>query len=442
MVHHFELHDYSKKNSEKGHTMKKSIRSATTIVAIAFMLTGCSGSSTTDDKTIDLWTSWSAGKATANALEPLIENWAKENGYTVNKSNFTYDQIHEKIIASAAGGNLPDVVWGLPEYIGEFAKLNILADISSAWKDWPNAKDISDAVRAAMTVDGKIIGFPYETTARAYLVHDNLLKKANIKVPKTWTDVLTVSSTVQKATGSSFYGVTGTGVREPQELLVYLAQYGLSIAKEQNGGGYRNTWNDNTAELAAATKVFQFYIDLLKSGAVNTNSPTYGWEDTDDNFATGLTASFVTGNWLAERENSNPETMSDVSIHPIPYPADGKQATYIESKPIFVMANSNSLAASTKLAKQFASADWQKAAFADRSALSTVSTNSKWSKDFAVLINTGITYPPISLGQITQDMIDALAMVLQSGDSAKDAASWLSNAINKALEISGEAANK
>lgn len=420
--------------------MRKNLRLVAAVGVAALALAGCSGSSGGDPKTIELWTSWSEGEATATALEPLIQTWAEENGYTVNQSNFTYDQIHEKLIASAAGGNLPDVVWGLPEYVGEFSKLGILADVSTAWEAWGDADQVSDPVKAAMTVDGQVVGFPYETTARAYLVHDSLLQEAGVDVPETWDDVLAVGSAVDDATESSFYGVTGAGVREPQELLVYLAQQGLTIASEQNGGGFANTWNENPAELKKATAVFQFYKDLMASGAVNENSATYGWEDTDENFATGLTASFVTGNWLAERESTNADIMSDVSVHPIPYPAEGKPATYIESKPIFTMAGSDSLAASTELAEQFASQEWQEAAFADRSALESVTTDSKWSKDFAALVDTGVTYPPISLGEVTQNMIDALAMVLQDGKSPEEAAKWLSDAVNSSLETSGDAA--
>ena len=422
--------------------MKKKLAFVASVGVVALALTGCSGASSADPKTIELWTSWSEGEATATTLDPLIQAWADDKGYTVNQTNFTYDQIHEKLIASAAGGNLPDVVWGLPEYVGEFSKLGILADVSDAWDSWADADQVSDAVKNAMTVDGQVVGFPYETTARAYLVHDDLLAKANVEVPTTWDDVLAVGSKVQDATDSSFYGLTGAGVREPQELLVYLAQQGLSIAEEQDGGGFANTWNDNPDELAKATEVFEFYQDLLASGSVNENSATYGWEDTDENFATGLTASFVTGNWMAERENTNADTMGDVSVHPIPYPTDGEPATYIESKPIFTMANSDSLEASTELAQQFASAEWQTAAFADRSSLSSVSTDSKWSKDFAALLDTGVTYPPISLGEVTQDMIDALAMVLQDDQSPEDAAIWLGDAINDALETSGDAAGK
>jgi len=416
--------------------MKKKLWMAGAIVATSTLaLTGCSGSGN-DDKTIELWTSWSEGESTATALKPLIEQWADDNGYTVNQSNFTYDQIHEKLIASAAGGNLPDVVWGLPEYIGEFDQLGLLEDVSAEWDDWDDAANVSDAVKDALTVNGKQIGFPYETTVRAYLVHDDILKEAGVEVPETWDEVLAVGSAVEDATGSTFYGVTGTGVRMPQELVVYLAQKGLSIAEEQADGTYTNTWNDNPDELAAAAEVFQFYSDLVESGAASPNSPTYGWEETDDNFATGLNATFTVGNWLAEREESNPDTMGDVSVHPIPHPEGGEPATYLESKPMFVMAGSDNVDGAKALAREFASEEWQKAGFMDRSALPAATSDSKWSKDFNALLDTGIVFPPIAMGQVTQDMQDSLAMVLQDGDSPEDAAAWLGDAINSAIEES------
>ena len=290
-----------------------------------------------------------------------------------------------------------------------------------------------------MIFPSTVIGFPYETTARAYLGHADLLTRAGVAVPGTWDAVVGVGTKVEQATGSSFYGVAGTGVRAPQELLVYLAQYGLAVAVEQEGGGYRNTWGDYPDELAKATKVFDFYASLVRSGAVSPNSSTYGWEETDENFATGLTATYVTGNWLAERESSNPGTMGDVSVHPIPHPADGQPATYIEAKPLMVMSSSRALDGATQLARAFASTEWQTAGFADRSALSGVSTDTKWSKDFSALLDTGVTYPPITLSGVTQNMIDALAMVLQEGTSSAEAAAWLSEAINTSLQQSGDA---
>jgi ABC-type glycerol-3-phosphate transport system substrate-binding protein len=427
--------------------MKRHLRLLAGLAAIPLALGACSTpadspSTGTTDPTdqvapIELWTAWTEGAATAEASLAMIDKFEQTTGFQVNQTNFTYDMLHDKIVTSAAGGNLPDVIWGLPEYVGEFERLGILSDLTAAWDAWPDRDKVSDAVKTAMTINGKIIGFPYETTVRAYLVHDDLLAQAGVSVPTTWEEVLAVGSTVQDATDSSFFGLTGTGVRAPQELLVYLAQQGLVIAEPVNGG-YQNTWADNPDQLAKAAATFQFYADLISSGAASPNSPTYGWEETDENFATGLNATFVSGNWLGEREQTNADTMADVSVHPIPYPQDGQPATYLESKPMMVLSTTDVLDPATQLAQWWASEEWQTAAFANRSALEGVSTDSKWSRDFQALLSTGIVYPPVTLSTITQNMIDSLAMVLQEGKSPQETAAWLSQAINDSLEQSGE----
>jgi len=421
--------------------MKKFLRVVAGLAAASLLVAGCSSSTgaAKQTKTLELWTAWTEGADTANASTTMIKKFEQDTGYTVHQTNFTYDMLHDKLIASAAGKNLPDVVWGLPEYVGEFAKMGILADLTSAWSSWSDASKVSDSVKQAMSFDGKVVGFPYETTVRAYLVHDNLLSKAGVTAPTTWDGVVAMGSKVQDATGVSAYGVAGTGVRSPQELMVYLAQEGLAVA-DKTGNGYKNTWKDDPAKLKKAAEVFQFYVDALKSGAVSSNSPTYGWEQTDENFATGLTATYVTGNWLAERETTNKDTMSDISVHPIPYPSDGHPATYLESKPMFVMATSKNLDGATKLSEAFASTEWQKAAFPDRSALKDVSTDSKWSKDFHALMDTGVTFPPVTLSGVTQGMIDALARVLQQHETPEATAGWLSDQINASLEKSGDLA--
>lgn len=424
-------------------TMKRGI--ATAIAAgLVFGLAACGsspGGSASQDPgkgSIEVWSSDTEGQGTQVASKAKFEAFAAETGYKVNVTYLTYDMIHEKIVASAAGGNLPDVVYGLPEYVGEFNRMGILADLTDQWAQWPDRDKVSDAVKEAMSVGDTIIGFPYETTVRAYLVHDNILQESGVTVPATWDDVLAVGNKVEQATGNSFFGIAGAGVRSPQELIVYLAQKGLKIAEIQDDGKFKNTWNDDPAQAAKAAEVFKFYQDLISSGAADPNSATFGWEETDDRFVTGLTATYVTGNWLEEREADFSDTMGDISVHAIPKPADGVDATYLEAKPMFVMKDGKNPEGAKELAQAIASEDWQKAAYPARSALNTVSTDSKWSRDFSKLVEHGITFPPVTVSEITQNMIDSLAKALQEQQAPADVASWLSDAINKSLENSGE----
>ena len=154
---------------------------------------------------------------------------------------------------------------------------------------------------------------------------------------------------------------------------------------------------------------------MIDNKIIDSSAKNWGWEETDENFATGITSTYVTGNWLAERESSNSDTMGDVSVAPIPYPADGQPATYMECKPMFIMEGSE-----------------------NKDEAFDVSTDSKWSKDFSALADTGVTFPPVTLSGINQAMVDSIAKVLQEGKTAEEAASWLSDAVNASLQENGE----
>lgn len=430
--------------------MKKKVVAALMCLTMAMSLAACGGGSGSSggesaskgdskdqERVVELWTCWTDGADTQIAGTEQIKKFEEETGVKVNQTNFTYDMLHEKILTAAAGGNVPDLIWGLPEYVGEFYNMGIVEDLTDRFNEWEDKDALSEAVVKAMTIDDKIVGIPYEMTVRAYLTHEKDITAAGIEVPETWEDLLAQTDYKEK-NGKYLTELACTGVRSAQELLVYLAQYDLEIASAQDDGKYKNTWKDNKEELDKAAKVFQFYKDLVDQGIIDPNCKNWGWEETDENFATGITSTYVSGNWLAERESSNPDTMDDVAVTAIPYPSDGHEATYMECKPLFIMADSKNKDDAFELATAFCSKEWQEAGFADRSPRSDVSTDSKWSKDFQALSDTGITFPPVTLGGITQAMQDAMAKVLQEGETSEATAEWLCDAVNASLSDSGE----
>ena len=204
--------------------------------------------------------------------------------------------LHDKILSAAAGGNTPDVAWGLPEWTGEFHSMGILEDLSDRYANWDDASVLSDAVMKGMSIGDEIIGVPYEMTVRAYLCHENIMKKGGASVPATWDDVLSMTDFKDK-TGTYPYALACTGVRAPQEMIVYLAQKGLEICSLQDDGMYKNTWKDNADQLAAAADVFQFYKDCIDSGVVDPNSKSFGYEETDDNFVNDPNGGGVAALW-------------------------------------------------------------------------------------------------------------------------------------------------
>lgn len=410
--------------------------------SMALSLAACGGSSSNGGSsadgstTLEVWSSNLSDSQREN-VKKLVAQYEEQTGVKVNYTEFSYDMLHDKILSAAAGGNTPDVAWGLPEWTGEFHSMGILEDLSDRYANWDDASVLSDAVMKGMSIGDEIIGVPYEMTVRAYLCHENIMEKGGASVPATWDDVLSMTDFNDK-TGTYPYALACTGVRAPQEMIVYLAQKGLEICSLQDDGMYKNTWKDNADQLAAAADVFQFYKDCIDSGVVDPNSKSFGYEETDDNFVNGFSASYVTGNWLQEKEDANPEVMSDVTVEPIPVPEGGTPATYMELKPLFLFNTSKNNDAAFDFATYVCGKEWQQDVYSSASPRSDVTVPGKWTEDFQALSDNGVAFPPVTLGSISQAMIDSIAKVLQEGMTPQAAAEWLADAVNTSLEESGE----
>ena len=137
--------------------MKKKVVSLMLVAAMVASLAACGSSGSSDssegggedgERVVELWTCWTEGADTETASLEQIEKFEEETGVTVNQTNFTYDMLHEKILTAAAGGNVPDLIWGLPEYIGEFYNMGILEDLTDRFNEWEDKDALWEAVSA------------------------------------------------------------------------------------------------------------------------------------------------------------------------------------------------------------------------------------------------------------------------------------------------------
>ena len=398
------------------------------------------GDESSEVKSIEVW--FNSDEQVHAGMVKMFDAYKEKTGIEITYTNLDLDSMHDKVIASASAGNKPDVIFGLPEWISEFNAMGITADLSDYYNTWDDKSNFYDATLEAMKVDGKYTAVPWSSTVRGFLIHEDINKEAGVGTSSpTWEELLEMTD-YYNTTGAYPFGITCTGARAPQELLVHLAEYDLEICSVQDGGGYRNTWNENAEELDKAAKVFQFYKDLVANGIVDPGSATYGWEETDVNYASGLTGMFTTGNWLANYEVEYPDTMMDTVIAPIPAPSDGKTCTYLEAKPMFVFDNGDKarMDAAFEVAAYISGKEFVETCYPAYSSRTDVKTDDKWTKDFQALTDSAVTFPPVVLGNITQAMTDSLAKALQEDMDAKEVAGWLGDAINSSLRDSGELA--
>ncbi|UOQ44053.1 sugar ABC transporter substrate-binding protein [Halobacillus salinarum] len=428
--------------------MKKKYLFTLFICAISFfVLIGCSSKSKSassggegdgkEQVTLDYWASWNPGSVEEEKTLAKIKKFEEEHpNIKINVELLTFDMMHDKLIASISAGNPPDISWGLSEWFGELNRMGALLDLTPYYNEWSDKGKLNQNVMDSLTVDGKVKALPQYLGIRALLYHEDMLKEAGYDAPpETWDELLEMGPKIKEATGKEAFGITGTTVRSSQELLMYLAQSDVSIAQKMDDGNFKNTWADNPEEMKRATETFQFYKDLLNEGAIPEDSKTWGWQELDTNFAIGKYAMNVDGSWMKDREAENPDEMADVKIAPPPY--NTKPATFLEVSPLYVYGATEHPKEAWEFASYILSEEWQSDIRPTNSPRTDVVSDSQWGEGFTSLTDTGVVFPEVPLGGITQAMQDSIARLLLKGEDPQDVAEWLSKAINEDLKKNG-----
>jgi ABC-type glycerol-3-phosphate transport system substrate-binding protein len=134
---------------------------------------------------------------------------------------------------------------------------------------------------------------------------------------------------------------------------------------------------------------------------------------------------------------SNPETMADIALAPIPYKLT--PATFLEVGYAVSFAGSPNPDQAWEFLKFVGSKEAQSLPFFGEEAVRTdLPVEGMWAESFQELAPQGKTWPRVALGQITQHMIDSVQSVLLEQASPEEAARALSERTNAALADQGQ----
>ena len=391
-----------------------------------------------DPVTLQFWEGEEPGSAEAIANNKQIAAFeASHPGIHVEIQNITFAAMHDKLVTAVAAGDAPDVSWGLIEWLGELNRMGALQDLTPYAAKWSGRDDIYPNVLAELTVDGKLVALPNYLGIRALMVHADMLKQAGIaSPPATWNDLVAMSAKIKQTTGKYAFGIAGTGVRTPQELVALLAENNVAIAEKTTDGKYRNTWLTDPAAFKRAAEVFTLYRTMLDRGVIPPGSTGWEWQQEDTNFALGHYAMVVDGAWMDNYDAQDPKTMADVKLAPPPTML--KAATFFEVNPLYVFKGSKHPEEAFELASFIDSPQYQSAIFKSRSPLKSVTSDGPWGQTLVSLTPIGMSYPPVALGQLSKAMTDSVGRVLIAGQTPDSVTRWLAREINRSLKQSGE----
>ncbi|MFG1625215.1 ABC transporter substrate-binding protein [Kribbella sp. NPDC049227] len=238
------------------------------VTSLALVLAGCGGSGSGDKQSSGGSTQTSGVTITvALASDPppkaALAAFTKDTGITVNWVNIDWDSLQSKISAAATAktyfADATNVDWSRVGQLGKlkwFYPMDTYVDTKAMEADVPQL--------ASFTVDGHVVGVPYDASFMVTTVNTELFQKAGANpAPKTIDEYTDALKTIK-----------AKGVAEHPLNIPFAAAEGLSTYWYETTGAFGGTVLDKdgkpqfTSPDSAGYKAAQWMVDALKTGLV------------------------------------------------------------------------------------------------------------------------------------------------------------------------------
>lgn len=286
--------------------MKRTILSATGVLATVALLAGCGsnggGGDSGGDGKIEGTITYAIWDDTQKpAMEDIAAAFEKKYPGTEVKIQVTpWDDYWTKMRTSISGGAGPDVMWQHASQVGLYASEGQLAELTDV-----DTSKYSDALVQTYTYDGKVYGAPKDFDTVALFYNTKLFEEAGVEVPTadwTWADM---QDAAKKLTKDGVYGYASASARQQNLYPAVFSAGGFIV--EDGKSGY------DSPEAAEAVEYIKSYIDDGSSPTVQQMVDTSPFEA----FASGKIAMYQTAsnNALFFKKST---AAADIQVAPLP----------------------------------------------------------------------------------------------------------------------------
>ena len=134
----------------------------------------------------------------------------KHPNVTIDLSPAPYDEQHQRILLSKAGGVLPDMFQVDTIWLGEMADQGLATNLDSYYAKWDERTDIPDSFLESSKWKGSYYGVWAYSDTRTFIWNKDVFRKAGLdpeKPPATWDEVVSFAQQIQ----ARVPGVAGVG---------------------------------------------------------------------------------------------------------------------------------------------------------------------------------------------------------------------------------------
>ena len=114
------------------------------------------------------------------AYNKVIDGFAAEYGFKINKQLFSWPDFKTKIKADFVAGTVPDLIETPPTWFLEYATQDLLYELTDGIKSWPEHSDWFDATWKEVTYKDKIVGIKLHHTCFALFYNKDMFQKAGL----------------------------------------------------------------------------------------------------------------------------------------------------------------------------------------------------------------------------------------------------------------------
>ena len=248
-----------------------------------------------------------------------------------------WSEMERKTLTAVAAKAPPDVVNLNPQFAAKLAEFNALANPEAYLSKAEIAAYLPSAYRANQ-LDGKSFGLPWYLNTNVLLYNREILDRAELAVPATHDQLLTVARGLRTRLGSYAYFPALDG-SSPLETLV--AMGGELVTADGCRAGFIN---------AAGERILSHYQALYQEQLVPRNVVTEGHRKAVEMFLSGQVAMVTTGmQFMQTIKHNNPSMYAKIGIAPQLGVAMANSAT----PPNIAAMNIAVLSASTKKTSAF-----------------------------------------------------------------------------------------
>lgn len=284
-------------------------------------LGGCMVAAADEPVELNLWHYWDMVEQ-QELLAELVAEYEEQNpDIKINISYIPYTEYIQKLLVSAAGGTLPDLLIYDGNSTATYVEAGILADITDKIEESQIMENTFEGVVEEHEIGGRLYGFPVYANCLAFFYNTDI-----VETPPTTLDEL--YQTAKEVTDGDMYGFAMSGIAGEESSFQFLP-FSWSA-----GEGLENVAGEGTV------KALDTFGKMIEEGYMSKDVVNYTQQDVRMAFETGRAAMMINGPWNVGplRENA-PDLNWDVAL--IPKMDGGEYASILGGESFGIGSNAN-----------------------------------------------------------------------------------------------------